>query len=242
MTPWQQFRYRHPGCSYSSGGGSQATKKSAFLVGQVGQVGPCYWALDKWDLWDKCAPWDWETGTMGHCHWFLWSFRFCDGELFSSKTQRWTNAKIHRFRTQNACDMPLSSVIAASPERARYTSPGQRPGLWIATPEQSPERAWHRNPGQRPDRCRLRWEVHPTLNATMSRPYRAWGCWGEGTSAPGWRTPLVCLPWAGISCPVGASVRNQKWSCLSWHENFFSMQFTNMVNWTNFSTLWQSNN
>ncbi len=32
-----QFRYGHPGCSYSNGSGSQSTETGAFLVGRVGR-------------------------------------------------------------------------------------------------------------------------------------------------------------------------------------------------------------
>lgn len=47
------------------------------------------------------------TGTMGRCLCFLWCLRLCDGELFPSKNHLGNNAKIHRIRTQNVCDMPL---------------------------------------------------------------------------------------------------------------------------------------
>lgn len=55
---------------------------------------------------------------------FCGSFRFCDGELLSSKKHPETNAKIYLFRTQIPCDIPLFGGTELSPERVRYASLG----------------------------------------------------------------------------------------------------------------------
>jgi hypothetical protein len=118
--------------------------------------------------------------------------------------------------------MPLLGEVAVSPEGARYTSPGQRPGFVDCHTRTKPCKGVTSNLEQNaPGLALVMMEGTSYIEHNYVAPFQGFRLLGGESRIPGWRTLEACLPWASMSRPVGASVRSPKLSCMSLYESHF---------------------